>query len=284
MLSPLRHGGYYRGEVAFTREHVRHPLVIRRLRVSAVRRVVPNIARITLTGPDLDGFVSAGPTDHMKVFFPDPETGLLTLPEVGPDGMRRGAEGIVISRDYTPRAVRPGEVDVDIVTHGVDGPASAWAELADVGDELGIAGPRGSRLAPEGIERLLVVADETALPATARWLDLLPAEVAVTALFHVADETVESYFDADVSARLDAEWITHADGHLQLEESLRSLGRIGEGTFVFLAGEADILVPLRRYLRHELFLPADQVSASGYWRRGIVNLDHHAPLDPSDPD
>ncbi len=268
----------------FTREHVRHPLVICRLRVSAVRRIVPNIVRVTLTGADLDGFVSAGPTDHMKVFFPDPETGILTLPEVGPDGMRRGAEGVVISRDYTPRAARPGELDVDIVTHGVEGPASAWAELADVGDELGIAGPRGSRLAPEGIERLLVVADETALPATARWLELLPAEVPMTALFHVADETVESYFDAAATARLDAEWIAHADGNTQLEESLRSLGRIGEGTFVFMAGEADILVPLRRYLRHELLLPSDQVSASGYWRRGIVNLDHHAPLDPSDPD
>lgn len=254
-----------------------------------MHRVVPNIVRVTLTGPELAGFVSAGPTDHMKVFFPDPATGILTLPEIGPDGMRRGAEGVVISRDYTPRAARTAanggvELDIDIVTHGVEGPASAWAELADVGDELGIAGPRGSRLAPEGIERLLVIADETALPATSRWLDLLPAGVPVTALFHIADETVEGYFDADVADRLDAEWITHADGHLQLEESLRSLGRISEGTFVFLAGEADILVPLRRYLRHELFLPADQVSASGYWRRGVVNLDHHAPLDPSDPD
>lgn len=274
--------------MAFTREHIRHPLVLRRLRVRAVHRVVPNIVRVTLSGPDLTGFVSAGPSDHLKVFFPDPSNGILTLPEVGPDGMRRGTEGVVISRDYTPRAFRPaahgGELDLDIVTHGVEGPASAWAELANVDDDLAIAGPRGSRLVPEGIERLIVVADETALPATSRWLDLLPAAVPVTALFHVVDESVESYFDAAVAARMDAEWITHADGHLQLEESLRSLGRIDAGTFVFLAGEADILVPLRRYLRHKLFLPAEQVSASGYWRRGVVNLDHHAPLDPSDPD
>ncbi|MEO6114927.1 MAG: siderophore-interacting protein [Pseudolysinimonas sp.] len=271
--------------MAFSREHVRHPLVVRRLRVSAVHRVVPSIVRVTLTGPELTGFASVGPSDHMKVFFPDPQTGLLTLPEVGADGMmQRGTEGVVISRDYTPRAVRPGELDIDLVVHGSDAPASAWAELAKVGDELGIGGPRGSRLVPEGVERLLVIADETALPATGRWLDLLPAEVPVTALFHVADETVESYFDSAAAGRMDAEWITHADGHTQLEESLRSLGRIDKGTFVFLAGEADILVPLRRYLRHELFLPADQISASGYWRRGIVNLDHHAPLDPSDPD
>jgi NADPH-dependent ferric siderophore reductase len=51
-----------------------------------------------------------------------------------------------------------------------------------------------------------------------------------------------------------------------------------------MAGEATMLAPLRRYLRRELGLPAEQVSASGYWKRGIVNLDHHAPLDPSDPD
>ena len=249
-----------------------------------MQRVVPNIVRVTLSGPELAGFTSVGPADHMKVFFPDPATGILTLPDVGPDGLRRGAEGVVISRDYTPRAVRPGELDIDIVVHGLDGPASAWVELAKPGDDLGIAGPRGSRLVPEGIERLLIVADETALPATGRWLELLPADVPVTALFHVVGDTVESYFDPAIAARMDAEWITHADGHQQLEESLRSLGRIDAGTFVFMAGEADVLVPLRRYLRHELFLPAEQVSASGYWRRGVVNLDHHAPLDPSDPD
>lgn len=254
-----------------------------------MHRVVPNIVRVTLSGPELAGFASVGPTDHLKVFFPDPANGILTLPEVGPDGLQRGTQGVVISRDYTPRTVRTGsggllELDLDIVTHGVEGPASAWAELANVDDDLGIAGPRGSRLLPEGIERLVVVADETALAATSRWLDVLPTRVPVTALFHVADESVAGYFDAPAAGRMDVEWITHADGHQQLEESLRSLGRIDAATFVFMAGEADILVPLRRYLRHELLLPAEQVSASGYWRRGIVNLDHHSPLDPSDPD
>ncbi|HEY4226022.1 MAG TPA: siderophore-interacting protein [Pseudolysinimonas sp.] len=274
----------------FEREHVRHPLTVRRLRVSVVERVVPNIVRVTLTGPEFAGFASDGPSDHVKVFFPDPATGVLTLPEVDAQGLRRGDPGIVISRDYTPRAIRPaagdrdGELDLDIVLHGLDGPASAWGQLAKPGDELGVGGPRGSRLVPAGIEKLIVVADETALPTTARWLELIPTTVHVTGLFAVHDECVEAYFDAADTAELDAEWLTHADGRGALEESLRSLGPIDASTYVFLAGEAELLIPLRRYLRHELGLPAEQVSASGYWRRGITNLDHHAPLDPSDPD
>jgi NADPH-dependent ferric siderophore reductase len=269
----------------FDRAMVRHPMAVRRATVTAVRRVVPSIVRITLAGNELVEFSAVGPADHVKVFFPDPATGSLTVPELGPEGMRRPTEGIVLSRDYTPLAFRPEEreLDLDFVIHGDEGPATAWASRAAAGDELGIGGPRGSRLVPEGIRRLLVVADETALPATSRWLALLPQEVSVTALLDVADDTVTSYFE-DADARFDPEWLLRDEGPGQLDEALRSLGPIDGDTFVFLAGEATTLAPLRRYLRHELGLPAEQVSASGYWKRGIVNLDHHAPLDPSDPD
>jgi NADPH-dependent ferric siderophore reductase len=263
-------------------------MAVRRARVVAVRAVVPSIVRVTLAGPELTGFAALGPTDHIKLFLPDPGTGRLTVPELGDDGMRRPAEGTIISRDYTPLGVHMDTeggttLDLDFVLHGDEGPASAWAARAAVGDELGVGGPRGSRLAPVGIGRLLVVADETALPATRRWLGLVPAGIPVTALFEVADEQVTGYFEGR-DERIDAEWLFREDGPGQLDESLRSLGSIDDDTYVFMAGEATTLVPLRRYLRRELGLPADQVAASGYWKRGIVNLDHHAPLDPSDPD
>jgi NADPH-dependent ferric siderophore reductase len=225
----------------------------------------------------------------MKVFFPDPVSGDLLLPAVDAQGLRRpDSAGTIISRDYTPLEFRPevGELDLDLVIHGDSGPASAWASRAVPGDELGIGGPRGSRLVPSGIGRLLIVADETALPATRRWLGLLPDGVPITGLFDVADESVAGYFadDPELRVRLDAEWLYRDEGAGQLDEALRSLGPIGDDTFVFLAGEATTLAPLRRYLRRELGLPAEQVSANGYWKRGIVNFDHHAPVDPSDPD
>ena len=59
--------------IAFSRRHVRHELVQRHLTVSVVRPVTSRIVRVTLTG-DLAGFAAEGPTDHVKVFFPDPVT------------------------------------------------------------------------------------------------------------------------------------------------------------------------------------------------------------------
>jgi NADPH-dependent ferric siderophore reductase len=266
--------------MSFHRESVRHPLAVRRVTVARVTPLAPSMRRITLTGPELAGFSALGPADHVKLFFPDP-SGALAVPDLGPDGMQRPAAGMIISRDYTPLAFRAEalELDIDFVLHGDEGPASAWAAQAAPGDALGIGGPRGSRLPPADLGRLLLIADETALPASRRWLELVPADVPVTGIFEVADDELETYLD---DTRVAAEWLRREDA--ELDEALRSLGPIADDTFVFLAGEATTLAPLRRYLRRELGLPAEQVSASGYWKRGIVNLDHHAPLDPGDPD
>ena len=59
---------------------------------------------------------------------------------------------------------------------------------------------------------------------------------------------------------------------------------IDTDTFVWAAGEADALVPVRRWLKHELGLPPENRVLQGYWRRGDDRFDHHAPLDPADPD
>jgi NADPH-dependent ferric siderophore reductase len=274
--------------MTFARERLRHPVVLRRARVAAVRRVVPSIARVTLAGPELDGFAAPGPADHVKVFLPDPGTGELVVPSITPDGIRPPAMGEPISRDYTPLAFRPAgtgpaELDVDFVLHGDTGPASAWAERARPGDELAIAGPRGSLLAPDGIDRIVLVVDATALPAASRWLSAL-AGVRADVVFDGDGETAERYLAATLAGAPAAVFSLAAPGRGGLERALRELGPVGERAFLFLAGEATALVPLRRHLRRELGLPAEQVSVSGYWKEGVVALDHHAPVDPSDPD
>lgn len=253
----------------FARSSVRHPLAVRTIEVISADELAPTIRRVRFAGDDLIGFAADGPADHVKLCFPDPATGVLHAPVLTEQGIDRARSGVMISRDYTPLAFDGETLTIDFVVHGDDGPASAWAAGASPGQQLAVLGPRGSCLAPL-MDHLVLVVDETAFPAASRWLDAIDATATVIAF---ADES--EYFGDDV----DVEWVEPDD----LLESVRSLD-IGDNTFVFAAGEAGALVPVRRHLLHERALPRAQVAASGYWRRGVVNLDHHAPLDPSDPD
>lgn len=127
---------------------VRHNLVRRRLEVRAVERLTPHMIRITLGGPELAGFTSPSPDDHIKIFVPGPD-----------DAPTR--------RDYTPRRYDPqnGTLLLDFVNHH-GGPAAAWARAAKLGDRLEIGGPRGSQIISGPIDHWLLIGDETALPGS----------------------------------------------------------------------------------------------------------------------
>lgn len=256
----------------FARERVRHELARRSLRVLRIERPAPGFVRVALGGEALDGFAAPGPADHVKLVFPD-------------------GTGGTLMRDYTPLVFAldsPGgpELVIDFYLHGGEaggGPASRWAAEAEPGDELVVAGPRGSALAPGDIDELIVVADESALPSVTRWLDTVGAETPATVYLALEDERHGAYLDRAAAPNRAFHRFPASTAAAAILQALRDR-RITEGTFVFLAGEATALVPLRRYLRRELSLPKAQVDAHGYWKRGTAGHDHHAPIDETDPD
>lgn len=267
-------------------QHVRHDFAIRDLTVSAVRELSPSFRRVTLTGADLAGFTSLGAGDHSKVFFPNPANGDYAVPALTGDGLRMPDAGTVIMRDYTPRAFRklPAELDIDFYLHGDDGPASAWAARVSEGDRLVVAGPRGSHLPPAGAARVVLLGDETALPAIARWIETLPEAIEVFVFVELGNQSDAAYLDPDHVHRARVVWLGKGDGGL--ERAIRSLdpALIGDDTYFWGAGDSESLLPVRHYLRRELGLPVTQVKLTGYWKPGVEALDHHAPIDPTDPD
>jgi NADPH-dependent ferric siderophore reductase len=275
----------------FAREGRRNRFTARRARVLQVQRIAPPLVRVTLSGDEFADFTSAGPADHVRVFFPDAVTGELVAPTpVGP-----GEDGIVrpdrasVSRDFTPlpRAVDGGvEVDLDFFVHPYPGPASAWAESAQPGDELVVVGPRGSRRAPQDIDGLLLVCDETSLPSAGRWIREVPPSTAVDVVAAVthAGDWVGDYLGDVAGIRVRTHVVEPDDAGAGILAALDRIGPVGEGTFVWAAGEASSLVPVRRHLRRTLGLRPAQAQVSGYWRRGVEAFDHHAPIDPFDPD
>ncbi|MBM2616678.1 siderophore-interacting protein [Actinoplanes sp. LDG1-06] len=257
-----------------TVELVWHDLTPRLLEVTRVTRLTPRMVRITLGGEQLDGFKYAAPDDHVKVFFPEPGAELPVMPTLGEEGLEPPPPGSPLPtfRDYTIRYVRPEEreLDIDFALHG-HGPGGTWAANAQPGDKVGILGPRGSTMVPHEFDWYLLGADETALPALAAWLEQLPAGADVTAFCEVAGAAEEHRLAGEVR------WL-HRDRGESLQQALTGYRLKGGDGYVWVAGEATGLKPIRRHIRahgHH----RDWAEIDGYWKRGTVNLDHHEDDD-----
>jgi NADPH-dependent ferric siderophore reductase len=241
-------------------KRVRHELKMRLLEVKQVTRLTPHMVRVTLTGADLAGFVSASPDDHVKVFFPV-EDGAINRPTMGPDGPVY-PEGVTPSpaRDYTPRRydATTNELDLDFVLHG-EGPASTWAESVKVGGMLGVGGPRGSMIVPDDYDHYVLVGDETALPAIGRWLEEMPASTPVTVFAEIAS------LEEKQSLRRDVRWFVRGESP-SMDEALTALPIPAGDTFWWVATESMRTRTLRSLLVEKRGIDKDWVKATGYWQ------------------
>jgi NADPH-dependent ferric siderophore reductase len=256
-------------------QRVRHNAKFRLLQVMRVMNLSTSLRRVTLGGTDLGGFQSLAPDDHIKAFF-FPTGTLACKPADGlagpawPNGIDKPP-----MRDYTPRRYdeHAQELDVDFVLHG-EGPAARWAADARPGTPLLIAGPRSSALVPPRVDGYLLIADETGLPAVARWLELLPAAIPVTAILEVADWRAEIALPTQASLTLT--WV-HRNGREPgdtplLLDALKRSQRLSGDFFAWVACESTQSRTIRRFLEDEYRLDADSLKTAGYWKRGVANF------------
>ncbi|MBX9244039.1 siderophore-interacting protein [Actinotalea ferrariae] len=252
-----------------------------RLRRLAVRRVLdlsPSIRRVALGGPDLAGFECHGPSDHAKVFFPPEPDGDLVLPELADWSGRQDPRHVV--REYTVRTYVPSsdELVLDMAVHA-HGPAGRWAAQADVGRELGVLGPKTSKVGPTDRAWYLLVADETGLPALTNWLERLPAGPRVHAFVEVGGPQDEVRLPQ--RAGVDVTWLHRGDAEAGttrlLADAVAALPVPDGGPgWVWAGAEAGAVRAVRRDLT-ERGVDRKSLSMTGYWRLGVANFDHKSP-------
>ncbi len=159
-----------------------HPISLRELRVLRIEDLTSGMRRVTLGGDELGAFTSSnglsqpplrsdGFDDDVRLILPYPGRPEPVLPIQEEGHVDWPKDPRPISRVYTVRRWDPerGELDVDFVKHGT-GIATVWAYRARPGDRIHVAGPAASRDLPRA-DWLLVVGDDTALPAIARLLE-----------------------------------------------------------------------------------------------------------------
>lgn len=242
------------------------------LEVVKSEAITPHMIRITLKGEALADFPENRGGGHIKVFLPLSHQQKPALPQLGevgiiwPDTRERP-----ITRTYSVRYfdAERGELAVDFVAHGDEGPASRWARAAKPGDFVGVSGPGGPNpLLPEA-PWSLIAGDMTALPAIGALLESLPASARGVALIEVGDE--QECQRLTHPPGVEVRWLYRGAmpaclSTLQLDEVKRLDLPAAADFSAWVGGENSAVLALRDYLMKECGLKKQQLYAVPYWR------------------
>lgn len=260
--------------------HVHFPIVLRQLEVRRITDVTPSMRRLTLGGEQLGAFQAGeweltpfrteGFDDHVKIFFADPATGVLSLPAQAAGRLDWDVTPKPIPRDYTVRAfdAAAGTVDIDVVRHE-GGVAAAWVERVAIGDPVHLAGPRGSHVYPAG-DWWLLVADETGLPAVGRWIDEAPADAVARIVVSVPSAADIQRFETPAGVELT--WLDRSatgDEVTALADAVAAVSRPTGTPVAWVAAEFGRVNAVRRLLLEDWQLDREQIEAASYFRRGV---------------
>ena len=238
------------------------------LTVASVQPLTPRMVRMTFTGEGLAD-IGTWPDQQLKLLFPKPGCSALVSESSDVSVWYQAylaipEESRPWMRSFTVRSLDDGVLTVDFVLHGDSGPASRWAATAQAGDVIGRFGPSPGYARPLGVADLLVFAgDETALPAIASLLELLPASQLRLAFVEVADPLEEQ----DIPG---VRWVHRSAGDDLV--SVVSQIEVPESTWVWLGGEASAVRTLRRHFVG-LGVSKKDIEFAGYWRRALTQDD-----------
>ena len=301
-------------------------MILDTVEVVRADRLSPSFVRVELGGGCLADFGVAGPTydQRIKLIFPGVPGGpapsfdgadaswwdtWLSRPETERGHMRTYTVRDVVGTGADTRLV------VDIVVHpaedGEPGPGCAWAARARRGERVALVAPRrdhdfgGIEFDPGTAGRLLLVGDETAVPAVCAILAQLGRNAVGAAFLEVptaADIQSVPHPDGVRVVWLPREGAGHGEllhpavvAHLggrpaaapEIDEvdpdlwetpTYSSSGEDVEPAtvppdhddlYAWIAGESAMVTGLRRVLVRDLGLDRRQVAFMGYWRRGV---------------
>lgn len=262
------------------RRERRYPPRLWQVPVLRTTAVTPRMIRVTVGGPRLEDFPPITGEAHVVLYFYEPGAELpepLTLQSA----RNHFATARPAMRSYTLRRVDPHarELDLDFVVHDETGPAAAWAQHAEPGEDLIVVGPSPGYQPDPDIAAHLFVGDETALPAIEVMLGQLPASARATVVVEVADAAEEQQLTS--AATVDVHWL-HRDGApagreqslvdgvagIELPGKDGADAAHGADLAVWAAGEKAAVQAVRTHLLTERGLDRRQVRASSYWRIG----------------
>lgn len=221
------------------------------------------MTRVTLTGPELDGFVVDEPAASVRLLLPPVGSPELVIPEWNGNEFLLADGSRPVIRTFTPQYDEPDSLALDLVIHE-GGAASAWVVNAKPGDPAAISGPgRGYAIDPTA-SSFILAGDETAIPAIGQLLGRIPADVPVEVHIEVVDMAARLPLPTHPLAAV--QW--HSASHKVGDELVRAVAgaEIDVGTIVWCAGEAAAMHRIRTELLKNRGVSRSQATVRGYWK------------------
>jgi NADPH-dependent ferric siderophore reductase len=160
----------------------------RNVAIHSTSQLTQRLVRIVATG-ELEAWDPGQPGAHFKVFVP-----------------QNGSEELAM-RTYTVRSFErdPGALTIDFALHS-DGPATVWAQRAEVGERFEISGMGRSGFLPDpSSEWCVFLADHAALPAVTAVAEALPARLRAIVIVELQD--AEDAVEFESGAELEVRWL-----------------------------------------------------------------------------
>lgn len=217
--------------------------------------------RVRLQAGDLSRFAST--SLHFRLVLPQPHRTEPVWPGLGADGETQWPTGedALHRPAYTIRDIDydAGWIDVDVFVHD-GGRVSVWAQSAQQGDVVGLAGPGGPKI-PEASD-ILLAGDETAFPAIARILSSPSRpKTGEVVLFSDARD-----YDFEQPAGYSLHWMSLSEGREAFIQRLIATPRASD-SYIWFAGEKSMAQRLRSHFHDTCGISKDASYISAYWRR-----------------
>lgn len=244
------------------------------LEVLENQQLSPHIRRVTLGGDEVSAMTPQGYDQWFRFFMRREGQDELRIPKSPstwfPQYLAMRSSQRPWIRNYTVRDFRleASELDIDFVCHEDPGPGAAWAISAERG-ERAVLLDEGLLYNDDGqAGEVLMVGDESALPAIAGICGSLDERIRGVAMIEVGHRDDIQHVAAP--AGVDVRWIERGSaraGDAALEE-LRGLRIVDDLGYAYSAGEQALATGARRHLVRDRGMDKRRITFTGYWKLG----------------
>ncbi|MDK7674452.1 siderophore-interacting protein [Weeksella virosa] len=234
----------------------------------------PNFIRLYLGRENIEEYLSMTCGSSCKLYFPPLEMcdkHFAKYNEKSGKWISASEKFKPKSRTYTLRKILPknNQLVIDVANHGTQGPGTRWANLAKVGDAIGVTMKNCSKKIAQKADWYCLAADLTGLPVVSVIAENLPSTAKGVMLIEVpSKEDIHA-----IDTPLDIHWVVNplVGANSDLYKKLKKIEfptKKKINRFAYVASESTSTKKIRTFFKENLAWKRHEYFCTSHWKSG----------------